>query len=63
MTHTLELTTAECILITGIINTLGNETDIQAIQRVSEKIKGRVLYDLRQAEIERNKWKEMDDDL
>lgn len=62
MTHKIELTTAECILITGIINTLGNETDIQAIQRVSDKIKGRVLYDLRQAETERN-WKEMDDDL
>lgn len=62
MTHKLELTTAECLLITGLANTLRNEAENQAVERLSAKIRERVLYDLRQAEIERN-WKEMDDDL
>lgn len=62
MTHKLELTTAECLLITGLANTLRNEAENQAVERLSAKVRERVLYDLRQAEIERN-WKEMDDDL
>ena len=62
MRHKLELTTAECLLITGLANTLRNEAENQAVERLSAKIRERVLFDLREAEIERN-WKQMDDDL
>ena len=62
MNHTVILTTAECLLITGLANTLRNEADNQAVERLSHKLRERVLYDLKMAEIER-KWKEMDDDL
>ncbi len=63
MNHTLQLTTNECILLVGLANTMRNETDIRAVERLSAKIRERVLYDLKSAETERNKWKEMDDDL
>ena len=62
MRHTLELTTAECIMLVGLANTLRNETENQAVERISAKIRERVLFDLKKAETERN-WKEMDDDL
>lgn len=62
MRHTLELTTAECIMLVGLANTLRNEAENQAVERLSAKIRERVLFDLREAEIERN-WKQMDDDL
>lgn len=62
MHHKLELTTAECMLLVGMANTLRNEVENQAVERLSGKIRERVLYDLKQAEIERN-WKGMDDDL
>lgn len=62
MNHKLELTTAECILLVGLANTLRNEAENQAVDRLSHKLRERVLFDLKQAEIERN-WKGMDDDL
>ena len=55
MNHKLELTTAECILLVGMANTLRYETDNQAVERLSAKIRERVSYDLKTAEIERNK--------
>lgn len=61
MKHTLILTTSECMLIVGIANTLRNEAENQAVERLSEKIRERVLYDLKQAEMK--KWKALDDDL
>lgn len=61
MKHTLILTTSECMLIVGIANTLRNEAENQSVERLSEKIRERVLYDLKQAEMK--KWKELDDDL
>lgn len=54
MNHKLELTTAECILLVGMANTLRYETDNQAVERLSAKIRERVSYDLKTAEIERN---------
>ena len=49
-------------MLVGLANTLRNETENQAVERISAKIRERVLFDLKKAETERN-WKEMDDDL
>lgn len=62
MNHKLELTTSECILLVGLANTLRNETENQAIERLSHKLRERVLFDLKMAEIERE-WEEIKDDL
>ena len=62
MNHSINLKTEEIMMIIGAIETCF-KTPNRAIDRLLDNLKGRMRYDLKIAEMEHEKWKEMDDDL
>ena len=63
MNHMIKLTTEEAMELIGVLEIMSLEAPKSPIERLSEQLKGRVYFDLKEAENEREKWRKIDDDL